>query len=131
MGSISGALKPLTLAALVRRKHSPPYGRGDVHYTTGLTAEGVRDLANVRFSNSPDHQVSHALGELRMKFFSSLDDYQKFIACACSMICFLLFILIIRDLLVPYRTQTFVKGSIYEALEPAEPGDKAIQVNIR
>lgn len=38
--STSGAFKPLTYAALVRREHSPPYGSGRCSYTTGRKPEG-------------------------------------------------------------------------------------------
>lgn len=47
--------------------------------------------------------------------------------CACTL---LLFLILIRDLIIPFRVSAYVAGSVYEGLERNEPGSRSINVTI-
>lgn len=66
-----------------------------------------------------------------MKNIKSLGFFKLYMMMATLICVILLFFIAFRDLIIPYRVDAFVNGSVYEPLGPKEPfGDRRIQIDL-
>lgn len=62
--------------------------------------------------------------------FRELSFFERYVVAVTSTIAILLFLILVRDFISPYRVAAFVRGSVYESPEPAEFGNRRIQVDV-
>ena len=65
-----------------------------------------------------------------MNVLKESDAFRLYIVIILTVCAGLLFLILIRDLVIPYRVEAYIAGSVYEGLEPSEPGDRSINVTI-
>ncbi len=71
------------------------------------------------------------LNVFRTKFhtkFIELSFFEKYVAISMTLMIALLFLITIRDLIVPYKVNAFLKGSVYE-IPDREPDRRALRIN--
>ncbi len=65
-----------------------------------------------------------------MSFTKETDSFKLYVLAMLGTCVILLFLILVRDLIVPFRVNAYVAGSVYEGLEPDEPGSRSINVTI-
>lgn len=62
--------------------------------------------------------------------FKPLTFFERYVVAVTSTITLLLFLILVRDFISPYKVNAFVEGSVYESPEPVEFGNRRIQVDV-